>query len=161
MAGIVGVACSGKRTAVNEMLEVIKHRGGRSEVIVEHSSATLGQTTARPYKMWLGRTPNCLAVCDGAILNWRNLSPERLDVDAAIENLYTKHGPAFLRELVGPFALAIATEDGVFLARDCLGASPLICRNKPRGALFCFRDKGCCQTMRSNQGISARYILAS
>lgn len=125
MAGIAGVACSGKRAVVNEMLEVIKHRGGRSEVVVEHPSATLGQTKARPYKMWLGRTPNCLAVCDGAILNWRNLSPESLDVDAAIENLYMRHGPAFLKELVGPFALAIATEGGVFLARDCLGASPL------------------------------------
>jgi len=87
----------------------------------------MGEVHPTSTGMWFGRTPGCRAVCDGAIYNWRSLDPEALDVDQALQNLYERQGPAFVNDLDGSFALAIADECGIFVARDTLGISPLYC----------------------------------
>ena len=125
MAGIAGIAKPNQWNRITASLEKIKHRGKGSYVSVEDTNATLGEVHPGPMGMWLGRTPGCRAICDGAIYNWRKLDEEALDVDQALQNLYERKGTAFVSDLDGPFALAITGEDGLFMARDTLGACPL------------------------------------
>lgn len=125
MAGIAGIAKPHKWHFITETLLKIRHRGNYGQAVVESDKATLGESHIIPMGMWLGRSPNCRAVCDGAIYNWRILDDEALDVDQALQNLYECHGPEFVSDLDGPFSLAIAGDDGLFLARDTLGISPL------------------------------------
>lgn len=124
MAGIAGVAKPGQWQTVRRMLEKISHRG-EDNVVVDRPQATIGEIHSRGVKMWLGRTGQCSAVCDGVLYNWQNLCEECFDVDQAIEAAYANDGASFLRKIKGSFALAIGTDDGLFLARDGLGIAPL------------------------------------
>jgi len=139
MAGIVGIAAPGLYDEVVERLRAIRHRGRCSEVVVEHPRVTIGEVHGEPLGMWLGRTPGCNVVCDGAVFNWRWLDSEALDVDQAIQKLHDAHGPAFLGELDGPFALAIATDGGLLIARDAVGIAPLYYGY--RGSALCFSSE--------------------
>lgn len=125
MAGIFGIALPNRYDDVVDRIETIRHRGGRGLAIVEHERATLGEVHGPSLGMWLGRTPGCSAVFDGALFNWRELSPEAHDVDQAIQDAFEQFGIGFLRKLDGPFALAVAHDDGVFVARDAVGIAPL------------------------------------
>jgi len=64
-------------------------------------------------------------VLDGAIYNWKELAHGASTVHNALENLYQQKGPGFVSELDGPFALIMASEDGLFAARDRFGMAPL------------------------------------
>src|SRR3989339_208765 len=136
MAGVAGIAKPNQWNLITASLEKIKHRGKGSYVSVEDTNATLGETHPSPMGMWLGRTPGCRAICDGAIYNWRKLDEEALDVDQALQNLYERKGPSFVSDLDGPFALAIAGENGLFMTRDTLGACPLYCGISDGAACF-------------------------
>ncbi len=125
MAGIVGIAKSHEWRLVTRSLTKLRHRGDRVHAMVEEDKATLGESHGAPMGMWLGRSLSCKAVCDGAIYNWRHLDEEALDVDQALQSLFERQGSTFVKDLDGPFALAIACSDGLFIARDTLGVCPL------------------------------------
>jgi asparagine synthase (glutamine-hydrolysing) len=124
MAGIAGTARPDSWNEVRALLTRISHRG-EDEAIAEQAGATVGEVHSDNVKMWLGRTGGCRAVCDGVIHNWRSLAPDCHDVDQALDTAYKLEGPGFVSRLRGPFAIAMALDNGVFLARDGLGIAPL------------------------------------
>lgn len=125
MAGIVGLAKPNQWDIIAVSLDKINHRGKGCYTKVNGASATLGEIHPGPMGMWLGRTPGCKSVCDGAIYNWRSLDEDALDVNQALHNAYERSGPEFVKEIDGSFALAIAGDDGLFIARDTMGVCPL------------------------------------
>jgi len=64
-------------------------------------------------------------VLDGETYNWTELGVVATSPLEALESAYRCLGAQFMPQLHGPFALAIAGANGVFLARDLLGRSPL------------------------------------
>lgn len=125
MAGIFGIALPNQYDNVVDRIDMIRHRGRQGSVVVEHQRATLGEVHGASLGMWLGRTPGCNAVFDGALFDWKRLSKEALDIDQAIQDAFGQLGPGFLKRLDGPFALAVAYDSGLFVARDAVGVAPL------------------------------------
>lgn len=125
MSGIAGTSVGGGWDVVRKALDRMTHRGERGDVYVEEPSGTLGEIRSSAVKMWPGRSGDCRAVCAGAIYNWKQVVPDALDVDQAIECLYNTEGSRFLTRLDGAFALAITLDNDLFLARDPLGIAPL------------------------------------
>jgi len=139
MAGIFGIALPNQYREVVGRIETIRHRGRAATAVVEHRKATLGEVHGASLGMWLGRTPGCAAVFDGALFNWQSLSREALDVDQAIDDAFRRLGTRILDRLDGPFALAVAHDKGIFIARDPVGIAPLY-RGYKDGAL-CFASE--------------------
>lgn len=125
MSAIAGIIKGDGWEPVKAALGLMHYRGGKGNVIVDREGVILSETHNGGLRMWLGRTGDCRAVCAGMICNWRDLAPEALDVDQALEMLYDSQGPDFVRDLDGSFALAIASGDESFIARDPLGIAPL------------------------------------
>jgi asparagine synthase (glutamine-hydrolysing) len=117
MAGIAGIESKGEKDRVARMLEQIAYRGESGCKIIESHGITLGAvwSDVEPES-----TPSMLreqAVWDGN----RPPLPE----------------PSVLEGEREPFALAAATPEGVFLARDPLGICPLYYGRTDEGD-FCF-----------------------
>ncbi len=131
MAGLVGSAGGGPDLA-RKAPEKIRHRGKGSTRIIETEYGCLGEVTSG----FAGSTRDAGSrpvVLDGDIYNWRELAPDARTVHEAVERLYLARGPEFVRELDGPFALAILTPRGPFLARGRVGVAPLyygLCEGK-------------------------------
>jgi len=120
MAGIVGIDRSGKQEVVARMLDRIAHRGQAGSKRIENSGVTLGA-------VW----PAAQAAPTPPTLRYQaawDASQPPLPVPTAL---------AQTRE---HFALAAATPDGVFLARDPLGVRPLYYGWTDDGAL-CFASE--------------------
>ncbi|UCC68371.1 MAG: asparagine synthase [Armatimonadota bacterium] len=125
MAGIVGIADSGQEKWVEAALRKIEHRGGAGETIRPLDGATLGQVWPTAQERFAVDADQRATVLDGETYNWTHLSAEASSALEALETGYRERGPDFVAEVDGPFAMAIAGERGVFLARDTLGKSPL------------------------------------
>ncbi len=125
MAGIVGIAAPDHDQQVGAALDKIEHRGGAGRLVHSPQGATVGEVwpaAQELYAQGIGRTG---VVLDGEVHNWQELAPDAETPLAALAAAYRARGPGFVRELDGPFALAIAGPEGLFLARDVLGKSPL------------------------------------
>lgn len=125
MAGIVGVMGSDESAQVKSALEKLSHRGGNGPVVYEMDRTTQGQVWPEGYQTHSGAFTRHGVMLDGAIYNWQDVCCGASSVHNAIENLYQEHGPGFVSELDGPFALVMAGENGLFAARDPLGIAPL------------------------------------
>ena len=105
MAGIVGIAQTGRQQEVVQMLEKISHRGKDRVKLLEKRDVTMQaswhEVQARPTPLSLQMN----AVWDG--------------VSAPVPE------PDSLSRSTEPFALAAVSSDGLFLARDMLGVKPL------------------------------------
>ncbi len=123
MSGIVGISGGRNGKKVNEMLQKIAHRGRESGRVLKINGVTLGM-------VW---TP------------YRSLRESVFDnpaLDSAYAEVYRKKPPTaseLARETL-PFALALITPDGLFLARDAMGVRPLYYGYSADGAL-CFASE--------------------
>lgn len=125
MAGIVGIARNGQEERVQAALSEIGHRGGAGRSVRSYRGATLGQIWPPAGEPFVNRVDRHRVVLDGEIHNWTDLVAGATCPLGALEKAYRSRGPEFVEKLDGPFALAIAGGNGVFLARDLLGKSPL------------------------------------
>lgn len=105
MAGIVGIDCPGKQSEVLSMLEKISHRGKAGTKLLECRGTTLG------------------AVWPEAEIAPSSPTMVKQSAWDAAHPLYPD--PGDLQKEWEPFALAAATPQGLFLARDTLGVRPL------------------------------------
>jgi len=139
MAGIVGLGSANKETVLRKALAKIAHRGGAGSSVRSINGATLGQVwpvAQEDFAISLGRHSVTL---DGEIHNWTRLATGSACPLEALERAYSAAGPGFVADLDGPFALAIAAPEGLFLARDLVGKSPLY-YGKSQGRL-CFASE--------------------
>ena len=120
MAGIAGIDCDGKHELVAQMLKRITHRGEAGSKIVKSHGVTLGAVWPKAQVVPASATLQQQATWDGQ----RPLIPD----------------PTVLEREWQPFALAAATPDGLFLARDPLGVKPLYYGRTDDGAL-CFASE--------------------
>lgn len=125
MAGIAGIADSRQDEWVEAALAKIEHRGDAGQVVLHLDGATFGQLWPPAQERFALHADRHAAVLDGEIYNWTDIAAEPSCPLDALETAYRDKGPAFVAELDGPFAIAIAGPDGVFLARDTLGKCPL------------------------------------
>jgi asparagine synthase (glutamine-hydrolysing) len=120
VAGIVGISGDGRQEQVARMLETIGHRGDAGSKILESQGVTLGAVWPEAQVVPTSPTLQKQAAWDG--------------------NRPPLPDPSALAQKREPFALAVATSDGVFLARDSLGVSPLYYGRTDDGAL-CFASE--------------------
>lgn len=124
MSGIIGIAQESEEKLVGKGLSQIMHRGAKA-ALHSYRGATFGRVwpeTQATYAMSAAAYPVAL---DGEIYNWSDLSAGSTCPLEAIVSAYQRQGSSFVSSLDGPFALAIAGEDGLFLARDLVGKAPL------------------------------------
>ncbi|MBI3944774.1 MAG: asparagine synthase [Armatimonadetes bacterium] len=139
MAGIVGIARKGETAQVRSALARIAHRGGAGSSVWSHEGATLGVVWPAAQQLAQRASNRYGVALDGDIHNWTDIGAGSVCPLEALERECHQSGPGFAAGLDGPFALAIAAADGVFLARDVVGKSPLYV-GRCRGAL-CFASE--------------------
>ncbi|NIM06105.1 MAG: asparagine synthase [Armatimonadetes bacterium] len=125
MSGIAGIAEKGKKELVRKALTKIAYRGGAGRVIQTHDCSTLGQVWPKAHSSCTIDIDRHGVVLDGEVYNWTDLAVGATCPVDALESAYHSKGPEFVAQIDGPFALAIARPDGVFLARSLLGQPPL------------------------------------
>ena len=125
MAGIAGVARPDDERRIQEALEKIAHRGGAGTCARSYDGATLGQVWPPAHEPFAINCDQHAVVLDGEIYNWSDLAHGATCPLESLEKAYRASGPEFVTRLDGPFALAIAGLEGIFLARDVVGKSPL------------------------------------
>ena len=139
MAGIVGTNAVTNTHELEAALSRIEHRGGSGKSVRVIQGATFGQVWPRAQEqLAIGIEGHAVAL-DGEIHNWTDLCLGATSPLEAVEEAYRAEGPRFVSKLDGPFALAIAGSDGLFLARDRVGKSPLY-YGRRNGAL-CFASE--------------------
>jgi asparagine synthase (glutamine-hydrolysing) len=130
MAGISGTS-SGHQDVLKLMLSRLHHRGPEAEWIHLGQRAALGccvlPTEANHPGRAYARKADTVAVIDGHLY-----SEDERPLPAAdlLISLYRRFGPAFVEHLDGDFALCLATDDELILARDAVGLRPLFYGSK-------------------------------
>ena len=125
MAGLVGISTAEHSEFVETGLKLVRHRGGAGQSICSLDHAVLGQVWPRAHECFAAGAGDYPAALDGEIHNWTEMSAGSICPLEAIATAYDNRGPEFVSDIDGPFALAIATSDTIFLARDSVGKSPL------------------------------------
>jgi asparagine synthase (glutamine-hydrolysing) len=120
MAGIAGIDSQGREAQVAYFLDKLTHRGADGSKILSQAAATLGAVWSEVEKV-----PVSSELSEQVV--WDDSPPSKLE-------------PQALRQMRRPFALAAATAQGVFLARDPLGVCPLYYGYTDDGAL-CFASE--------------------
>jgi asparagine synthase (glutamine-hydrolysing) len=151
MCGIVGIWNQADREAVAQMARSVSHRGpdGLDYRIVGNSSygASRLAIVGEPYASAIFHDPESGSVImlNGEIYNIELLRTRlvksgcvfRTDLESeVILHLYRRDGLNFVRELQGMFAIAIADDSGLVLARDRIGIKPLYYSSTKEGILF-------------------------
>ena len=135
MAGISGTN-SGSKDALNLMLGRLHHRGPESNWVHQGKRAALGCCVLPSEVHHSGRThsqmADTVAVIDGHLYSEDGMQLPEADL---LVNLYRRFGPAFVERLDGDFALCLATDSELILARDTIGLRPLFYGYKD-GALY-------------------------
>jgi len=139
MAGIAGAAGGRQVEWVESALRKIGHRGGAGTSARTTDDASLGQVWPLAQEQFGAGADRLPVVLDGEIYNWTTLWPGATCALEGLQGAYRTKGPEFVLDIDGPFALAIATEGGLFLARDPVGRSPLYYGDR-EGAL-CFASE--------------------
>lgn len=125
MAGIMGAAAPGQRRAVERGLAKLEHRGGAGRSVRALDGATFGEVWPPAQAQYAVGVKRVAVALDGEIHNWTEVGPGTTCPMEALAAAYRRMGPGFVKLLDGPFALAISGPEGIFLARDVVGKSPL------------------------------------
>ncbi len=151
MCGIVGVVKPDESRTVQEMLELLRHRGPDDAAICRDDHACLGHARLSIIDLSGGRQPMSderagrHVVFNGEIYNYRELRSElgegRFRTDSDTEVLLRLAGgesaPAdWVSRLDGMFAFAVVEGDDVILARDPLGIKPLYIGRRDGALVF-------------------------
>lgn len=127
---------------LQRMTETLAHRGPDDQRLHRERGLSLGFRRLSIIDLEGGQQPiynedeSVILVCNGEIYNYRALRERlrrsghqfRAEVDVeALVHLYEEHGPAFLEQLNGQFALALYDRRRrlLLLARDQVGIAPL------------------------------------
>jgi asparagine synthase (glutamine-hydrolysing) len=125
MAGIAGTT-SGSKDSLALMLDRLHHRGPRGEWIHLGRKVALGCRVLPSEVNLLGRAyaqmADTVAVIDGHFYSEGGRQLPEADL---LINLYRQFGTAFVEQLGGDFALCLATDSELILARDPVGLRPL------------------------------------
>ncbi|MBW7998447.1 MAG: asparagine synthase B [Candidatus Glassbacteria bacterium] len=139
MCGIAGIWGEADDPLVREMMGRLAHRGPDAEGMLHQEQGTLGHRRLSIMDPANGDQPifneqgTRAILANGEIYNFPSLREDlarryrfrtRSDSEAAL-HLYDQEGAEAVQKLDGMFALAIADEQGVFLARDPIGIKPL------------------------------------
>jgi asparagine synthase (glutamine-hydrolysing) len=144
VCGIAGIFEKGKdqSSLMNDMLDIIKHRGPDAKSVHVHGDFTLGHRRLSIIDLNTGDQPifnedrSIAVVFNGEIYNYKELRSELLkkghtfytssDTEILV-HLYEDHGPDFLSRLNGIFAFALLDQrkNRLMLARDHFGVKPL------------------------------------
>ncbi|HEY8449516.1 MAG TPA: asparagine synthetase B, partial [Bacillota bacterium] len=150
MCGIAG-SSPPRPQPVTAMLAAMAHRGPDDRGLLVRDDAALGHARLSIIDLAGGRQPlgnedgSVQLTFNGEIYNFRELRKEleasghrfRTQTDSeVIVHLYEDHGPDCVRRLYGMFAFALATPEGLMLARDPLGIKPLYTGRAADGSLL-------------------------
>jgi len=148
MCGIAG-SYGKNREHIHVALDHIHHRGPDGHAVVNLDKGCLGHTRLAIVDVEGGDQPiqdsseSRWLICNGEIYNHPDLRlqhtsyPFRTQSDSEdILAVYAKHGTDSPRYLEGMYAFAIASQDGLFLARDPLGIKPLYYGSDGRNLYF-------------------------
>jgi len=125
MSGIAGSDALPDTWCIEDALKAISHRGSNGTRVVEANGITLGQVWPKAQEHMMDDDDEVTAVLDGEVYNWHDIQPGATSPLQAIEQAYGEQGSAFVKKIDGHFALAVASSDGIFLARDPVGVVPL------------------------------------
>jgi len=129
LAGYIGREAASEK--VEQMIQGIKHRGLSSPIIKNFSSGAVGfvgnangiNGKAAPF-----------VLIDGALM--RNDQQNELSDADYLREQYLQHGKGAFSRIGGSFACAIVEEDECTIARDHVGARPVIYHESPHGELL-------------------------
>lgn len=158
MCGIAGLFDAALKAGdaarvVAAMTSTLEHRGPDDDGFYAADNVALGMRRLSIIDLAGGQQPVATedgqihAVFNGEIYNFQHLRAElaarghsfrsRSDSEV-IAHAYEEHGPSFVKDLAGMFAIALwdARERRLLLARDRVGKKPLYYSINPRGLLF-------------------------
>lgn len=144
MCGILGIHEPGRDNAnlMDQMLELIAHRGPDGATQVKHNDYTLGHRRLAIIDLSTGNQPiynenkSICIVFNGEIYNYKELRAELIqkghlfatqsDTEVIVHG-FEEQGPSFFCRLNGIFAFALLniSTNTIFLARDHFGIKPL------------------------------------
>lgn len=135
MAGIAGIIGNAAKTeSVRKMLEAIRHRGRKEPMMYTVPKGIVGSiemTDAGNNGGDRGDRPAVLV--DGVLYNVEgNITPKAV----YLKEQYERLGKRCLSKTDGSFACAIVDSDETILARDAVGARPVICGTGGDGSLY-------------------------
>ncbi len=147
MSAISGSISPNSTAQLQSMLAALTHRGPDGCQISRDDTCALGYRHRalsqsipinQPFKEADGRYT---LLFDGVIYNHTalvNSSQDDSSVEELLLNLYRRHGPDFVKQLRGAFAIAIwdSREQSLLLARDQMGQKPLFYLNHQGGFAF-------------------------
>ncbi len=139
MAGIAGITLGREARGVEEALDAIAHRGPSGRHVQVEAQATLGEVWGPAEARYAQDISAHALVMDAEAHNWAEIAAGAVSPRQALLDCYRQRGPGFVADLDGAFALAIAGPEGVFLARDVVGKSPLYWGR--RGEDLCFASE--------------------
>jgi asparagine synthase (glutamine-hydrolysing) len=142
MCGICGYIGVNEEHLLEEMTEVLSHRGPDGVGYFETAGVGLGHRRLSIIDVAGGQQPienedgSLVLICNGEVYNYRELREELLarghrfrtkSDSEVILHLYEDLGPDCLQRMVGMWAVAIYDKNAkrLFLARDRLGIKPL------------------------------------
>ena len=134
IAGIIGKGATAEK--VNGMLETVRHRGPGSTTVQAVPGGVVGIAEMRPSTSAASREVENgppVVLLDGVLYN------RRLDSSsgtAVLRELYKGQGTGCFPELDGSFACAVADGSQVIIARDGVGARPLVYGTGPDGTFY-------------------------
>jgi len=130
MAGISGTSSSNKNT-LELMLSRLYHRGPTEQWTHSGQTVSLGCCVLPSEANQSGRTyaetADAVAVIDGHLCSDDETHLPEADL---LIKLYRQYGAKFVEQLEGDFALCLATDSELILARDAIGAHPLFYGDK-------------------------------
>ena len=152
MCGITGVWGGVDLSLVENMMELVKHRGpdAKGMFVSPHGPGVLGHRRLSIMDPQGGDQPiynenrNMAIIANGEIYNFPQLRPElakeheltTTSDSEAILHLYEDHGSSVVEHLDGMYAFVIADEDKLYAARDPIGIKPLYFAERGPALLF-------------------------